>query len=198
MDPQTLTMQAVAQQLGVDRKTLHYHVSDREGLLELMALDALNADAGPGDLAASGDWRAVTRAVAHHMRNSLVRAGELVEYVRFPAASGLAIFAPVERCVEALLVAGFDEDQAARAVAFMAEFVFTSARDAIMIRRHGVHPQLSEISRVMQEADENEYGLLRRLSARSFQSGEAQFDFDLTVFVAGLDHLLAAKSSPGD
>ncbi len=65
------------------------------------------------------------------------------------------------------MAAGFDEEQPTRAVSFMAEFVFASARDAIMIRRHGVHPQLSEISQVMQDADECEYGLLSSLPLRS-------------------------------
>ncbi|GIM93444.1 hypothetical protein [Paractinoplanes toevensis] len=43
MDPATLTMQAVAERLGVDRKALNYHVTDRDGLLELVAQETLSS-----------------------------------------------------------------------------------------------------------------------------------------------------------
>lgn len=42
LDPGAVTMQAVADVLGVDRKAVNHHVSDRETLLGLVAVDAFS------------------------------------------------------------------------------------------------------------------------------------------------------------
>ncbi|BBH67346.1 TetR family transcriptional regulator [Actinoplanes sp. OR16] len=190
MDPETLTMQAVAERLGVDRKALNYHVSDRDGLLELVALDVLHAEVGETSLPEGADWREATRHIARGMRAGMVRTGALFEYVRMPVG-GLSTLAPAERYAETLIAAGFTEEQASRALAFLAEFVFSSARDAIMIARNGVHPQVTEIRKALESTPADEYRALRRLLDTHFQAGDAQLEFDLQIFIAGLETLLS-------
>jgi TetR/AcrR family tetracycline transcriptional repressor len=185
MDPETLTMRAVAERLGVDRKALNYHVTDRDGLLALVAHDRLNAAAVPLDLPEGADWRQVVRACAVAMRESLVGTGALFDYVRL-SPGGAALFAPVERAVQALLDAGFDDRRAGAAMAFLGEFVYASARDAVLTQRYGVHPQLAEMRRMLAEAPPGTLGGLRRMTARPL-TGEEQFAFDLDVFIAGLE-----------
>jgi TetR/AcrR family tetracycline transcriptional repressor len=189
MDPETLTMQAVAEQLGVDRKALNYHVSDRDGLLELVALDALHAEVGGTELPPGADWREATRHFARGMRDGMVRTGALFEYVRMPVG-GLSTLAPAERYAETLMAAGFTEEQASRALGFLAEFVFSSARDAIMIAKYGVHPQVTEIRSALESSPPDDYRTLRRLIVNQFQPGDAQLEFDVQIFIAGLTALL--------
>ncbi|MEU8240213.1 TetR/AcrR family transcriptional regulator C-terminal domain-containing protein [Actinoplanes missouriensis] len=192
MDPETLTMQAVAERLGVDRKALNYHVSDRDGLLELVALDALHAEVGETELPAGADWREATRHFAHAMRSGMVRTGALFEYVRMPVG-GLSTLAPAERYAETLLAAGFTAEQASRALGFLAEFVFSSARDAVMTARHGIHPQLAEIRKALDAAPPDDHRTMRRMMADQFQPGDAQLEFDLRIFIAGLETLLPPR-----
>ncbi|MEU4158978.1 TetR/AcrR family transcriptional regulator C-terminal domain-containing protein [Actinoplanes sp. NPDC026670] len=197
MDPATLTMQAVAEELGVDRKALNYHVSDRDGLLELVALETLQLEVSEARLP-SGNWREATRTFAYGIRDGMVRTGALFEYVRVPATSGgLSAFAPAERYAEILLAAGFTEEQAARGIGFVAEFVFSAARDAIMIARNdGVHPQTAELNRALEAAPPGEHPVLRRLQPYQFAPGDAQLDFDLNIFIAGMEQFLMPGHHP--
>ena len=57
-----LTMQAVADALGVSRKALHYYVGDREGLLTLMVLDRFDRELAPVELPEDDEWRVTLRA----------------------------------------------------------------------------------------------------------------------------------------
>lgn len=190
MDPATLTMQAVAEELGVDRKALNYHVSDRDGLLELVALETLQLEVSEARMP-SGDWRDASRTFAYGIRDGMVRTGALFEYVRLPATGGLSAFAPAERYAEILLAAGFSEEQTARAIGFVAEFVFSAARDAVMIARNGgVHPQTTEVDRALESAPAGEHQILRGLRRYQFAPGDAQLDFDLNIFIAGMERLL--------
>ncbi|MBB2941242.1 AcrR family transcriptional regulator [Actinoplanes lutulentus] len=192
MDPATLTMQAVAERLGVDRKALNYHVSDRDGLLELVALNVLHSEVAETEPPLDADWRDAVRHFARTMRAAMVRTGALFEYVRVPVG-GLSSLAPAERLAETLMAAGFDDQDVARALGFIAEFVFSSARDAIMIDRHGVHPQVTEIQKALDAAPAEDYRTMRRLMLNQFQPGDAQLEFDLRIFIAGMDHLLSTK-----
>ncbi|WP_328467753.1 TetR/AcrR family transcriptional regulator C-terminal domain-containing protein [Actinoplanes sp. NBC_00393] len=193
MDPQTLTMQAVAERLGVDRKALNYHVSDREGLLELVALDVLSGEVSEIPMPAGGDWRDQLRAFAHNMRAGLVRTGALFEYVRMPVAGGLAGIAAAEKLMESLVAAGFAERDAGRAIGFVAEFVFSSARDAVMIERFGEHPQVTELRKALDRVPEDQHRTLRRMMTGHFRANDEQLEFDLQVCIAGLEQILAKQ-----
>jgi TetR/AcrR family tetracycline transcriptional repressor len=188
MDPATLTMQAVAEELGVDRKALNYHVSDRDGLLELVALELLSTEIGVAVIPAGTDWREAARLFAHNIRDALVSTGALFEYVRGPAVTGLAHLAPAEQFAQALIDGGFDEEQTAHALTFVAEFTFSAARDAVLVGRHGTHPQQSVSTQWLDQAPAGEFPVLRRLPGR--QGSDAQLDFDLNIFIGGMERLL--------
>ena len=53
----SLTMQAVADRLGVDRSALHYHVPDRAALIELVAEDLFASSLSPRGIGPDTDWR---------------------------------------------------------------------------------------------------------------------------------------------
>ena len=57
MPRSSLTMQSVANALGVDRKALYNYVPDRDGLLTLVALDAFAAQFATLDIARTSSWQ---------------------------------------------------------------------------------------------------------------------------------------------
>ena len=115
MDPQTLTMQAVADELGVDRKALNYHVTDREGLLRLVAagrFEATFAEAFGAHFEAVGVsssrrldddhpglGRHCPRQHGRHRMSSAPTSG---------CDDNLAVFEPAELVLQQMLRAGFD------------------------------------------------------------------------------------------
>ncbi|MGZ8814674.1 MAG: TetR/AcrR family transcriptional regulator, partial [Mycobacterium sp.] len=85
-----LTMQAVADALGVSRKALHYYVGDRAGLLTLMVLDQFERELAPVELPADDDWRATLRAYAVAFRDGLIRVGIEDQATDFTQLRGLS------------------------------------------------------------------------------------------------------------
>lgn len=135
-------MRAVADTLGVDRKSLNYHVRDRDGLLELLALDRFNARFAHVVIPRE-DWAEACTTFALGMADSLVETGELFTY--FTADS--STLDAVEAVLEALERAGFDDELAKRGLILLTTIAMGFARDAILASRFGEHPQHSEIRR---------------------------------------------------
>src|SRR5258708_11542720 len=104
-------MQAVADVLGVDPKALNYHVGHRDGLRELVAVDAFEVELSRVALPTEGDWRDVLRSYAAALRDATVTLGVLATYFRLPA-TGLGALKPVERVLHELVAAGFSVDEA--------------------------------------------------------------------------------------
>ena len=155
-DPQTLTMQAVADELGVDRKALNYHVTDRDTLLRLVAEEAFEsafADAFGAYFtvtdATAADWRDALRAWAVAVRDSMVATGILATYFRINS-DNLAIFEPIELVLHSLRDAGFDETTAGRAVIFATHFAMAVGRDMVMQKQLGDHPQSTEVQKLLE------------------------------------------------
>src|SRR5699024_6848616 len=112
-----LSMQAVANTLGVDRKALNHYVHDRENLLSIVAAvefgDAFDELSVPED----ADWRTIATAFAHSNANGMLAAVLLCDCLRTGSNSA----APFQRASQMLLrslpASGFDLDTAIRRVA---------------------------------------------------------------------------------
>ncbi|WP_030438000.1 TetR/AcrR family transcriptional regulator C-terminal domain-containing protein [Actinoplanes subtropicus] len=191
MDPSTLTMQAVAERLGVDRKALNYHVTDRDGLLELVAREALSDELAGFEPPAGASWPEVLRAFARQTRAGMVRTGAHFDHVRLPLGTGVRAMEPAEHLLRTLLDAGFEPSVAGRALSMLAELMYASARDAILIHRLGEHPQITELNRMLAEADPADLPAIRRLRESGEGMDDEQFEFDLDVLIAGLEARLA-------
>ena len=197
-DPQTMTMQAVADELGVNRKALSYHVTDREGLLRLVAADAFAshfADSFQNHLdnagaASVGDWRNTVRAWAFAVRDSVVAAGVVVSYFRI-TGSDPAVFQPVERVLQDMVGAGFDLQTAGRAVVFLTRFAMGVGRDIVLESETGSHPQDLEVRRLLhEETDGDGYEAFSFMMAAGMNGpGDiaTQFEFEIDVFIDGME-----------
>lgn len=196
MDPAGLTMQALADELGVDRKALNHHVTDREGLLELLAIDAFRRRFAAEDVDLGATWQDACRAYADTMRQSLADTGEWLAFFRFTNPHDLAIVGPAETVAERMLAAGFDEVTVSRAMHLLMTICSGFARDAVIGRREGGHPQI-EALRAALASDDGGYTALRDLvDARVDNFGDEQFRFDVDAFIAAMELRAARPAGP--
>ncbi|WP_159499299.1 TetR/AcrR family transcriptional regulator C-terminal domain-containing protein [Microbacterium sp. 18062] len=201
IDPGTLTMQSLADDLGVDRKALHHHVNGRDALLEMVAehvfLERMSATAIPPD----ADWRDACRVFAAGMRRSLVDSGVLAPHFRSTPVMTLSAIRPAEIVLERMLAAGFSEENAGRALLLLTTVGIGFAREEVADARNGGHPQIGPFRDLLARTPPADLGVLRRLDASGFDAyGDAQFTFDIDAVVAGLEAALpppAAHASDG-
>ena len=185
-------MQEVATALGVDRKALNHHVTDRESLLELLAIDAFRRRFDAYELDLGVTWQDACRAYAENMWHSLVDTGQWLPYFRFTSPRDLAIAGPAEVIADRLLTAGFDPVSASRAMHLLVTICRGFAQDAVIGAREGGHPQIEDL-RATLDAERDGYPALRSLvDARVDNNGAAQFAFDLDAFIAAMERLAPA------
>ena len=196
IDPEQLTMQEVATALGVDRKALNHHVTDRESLLELLAIDAFRTRFAQADLDLGETWQDACRAYAENMWHSLVDTGQWLAYFRVTSPRDLAIAAPAEVIAERMLAAGFDTVTVSRAMHLLVTICRGFAQDAVIGSRAGGHPQIEDLRKTL-AAERRGYPALRRLvDARVDNNGVDQVAFDLDAFIAAIERL-APPAVPG-
>ncbi|MWB97755.1 TetR/AcrR family transcriptional regulator [Agromyces seonyuensis] len=194
LDPDSITMQAVADALGVDRKTVHYHVRSRDELLALVAADAfaseLAAAAAPDD---DASWEGALRGFARIIHDvSLV--APLSHGIQFePNPQDLQAILPAERAVRALLDAGLDADRISAVLRTAAIIGIGYARDETMERRHGTTVQRDGMRDYFASGDEEHtsFEALRTMTAaETWSSAAAAFDLALDLLVVGVRGLL--------
>lgn len=189
-DPQSLTMQAVADRLGVDRKALHFHVKDKDSLLELIATDAFASRFGSSRLSPGSDWQTACREFARNMNDALASCGLLVLHLRPQAQADARVLVPADEIFERLTAAGFDETFAARSVTLIANTTINFARDVVITAPGGEHPQTTEVRVALDAIESAQFSALRHAAALGVNtSDEAQFDFDIDLLLAGMKAL---------
>lgn len=186
-----LSMQAVADRLGVDRTTINYHFADREELFATVASAMLSSELADFTPPESADWRDWVRSYAQNIHDALIRHSSIVLYVKLPLGSDAAALAPGEAIISKLLAAGFDEDAVAHAVAFISEVVHATAQNEILVSQGG-HPQGEELVRFLEGQPDDAVPGLRRLIELNPLGRTAHFDFAIRMVIAGLESLLPA------
>lgn len=181
-------MQAVADELGVSRKALHYYVGNRQGLLTLVVLDRFEEELHRVELPDDGDWRVVLTAYAHAYRAGLVQVGIAVDHMPFRGAGAAAVLALAERVLAALLDAGFGVDDARRGVTAVANIAQSAAQNALNTSVRDVHQ--AETRAALELTAETDYPALRRVLATAPRPDDGQFAFELDLAIAGLERLL--------
>ena len=191
-----LTMQAVADALGVSRKALHYYVGDRAGLLTLMVLDQFERELARVELPADDDWRGTLRAYAVAFRDGLIRVGiedQATDFTQVRGLSTAAALALADRVLDALLSAGLDPDSARHGLTAASNIAQSAAQTVIAQTGSGVHRHRAETSEALSQEPEGNYPALRRVLESAEATGydaQTQFEFELDVVIAGLDRIL--------
>lgn len=187
-----LTMQAVADALGVSRKALHYYVGDREGLLTLVVTDLFERELDRVELPTDDDWRVVLRAYTVAFREGLVQVGAATDFTRLQGIGAAAALALADRVLDALLSAGFEPDVARHGLTAASNIAQSAAHTIVAQTASGVHHHRAQTSAALQREPEDRYPALRRvLASAEAQAHDAQqqFEFELELLIAGLDRL---------
>jgi TetR/AcrR family tetracycline transcriptional repressor len=191
LDRDELTLQAVADRLGVDRKAISYHVAGRQQLVDLVAAQTISEELGGLEL--PEDWPSAIHAWAAATRRAMLREGSMALVIDHLPGAG--ILTSLEALLQRLLDAGFDEVTAGRALYCLTGTVFAGARDTLLVERHGEHPTTAEVARFLGELPDDRLPHLRRLpfAQDPHQNAEDQARFDIDLVVAGLRHQLGNR-----
>lgn len=196
MATRDLTMQGVADALGVSRKALHYYVGDREGLLTLVVLDRFECELDRIELPVDGDWREVLRAYAVAFRDGLVQVGVATDFTRLGGLSASAALALADRVLDALLTAGLDPDAARHGLTAASNIAQSAAQTRVAQTASGMHRHRAQTSAALEHEPDDTYPALRRVLATAEaqrHDAESQFAFELNAVIAGLERILAKR-----
>lgn len=192
-------MRAVAELLGVDRKALNYYVSDRGGLLELLAADAFSTEFARLDVTADPDWRVSLRAFARAVRQSLLRTGALVSYVRFEGApTEPPTLRLTDDCLRVLMDAGLTPSDAGQTMYCLTHYASGVGRSEVLRARGGADLQFAETAKALESLTDSAHDLpaLRKVMdlGNPVAGGADQaFERGLDLFLAGIEAGLTAR-----
>lgn len=183
-------MQAVADVLGVDPKALNYHVGHRDGLRELVAVDAFAEELRGVAIPAEGDWREALHSYAAALRVAWLKLGVLATYFRLPA-TGLGALEPVERVLQKLVDAGFSVDDAGNVLRLVSDLGHAAGREAVFVAQSREHPYVVEVVTALDTAAPEAFPMLRQIVAASDADAGDQLEYSLDVVIAGLEPRLS-------
>ena len=193
MPPGELTMQAVADALGVDRTTLHYYVGDRDGLLELVVADLFETELRSIRLPEGASWQEILRAYGSAIRQGVLKLGVTATSFRLSGTGGAASLALAEQVLRALTTAGFGTDDAGRALTLVSGLAMSAAHDVLGSAGSRLRHQTPEVVRALRELPSSDFPLLSGVVAEraAVTTATDDFDFNLDIVIAGLERYLA-------
>ncbi len=147
------------------------------------------AGSAPGN-----DWRAAIRTWAITVRDSLVETGVASEYVPL-GADNISVLEPAEFVLQRMLDAGFDIVTASRGLTFVTALAMGVGREMLLLTPTGEHPQVAEVRKLLaRQTAASGFEAFRQLVSLSINERpdiNAQFDFQMDVFIAGMQQRLA-------
>ena len=186
LGPDGIGLQAVAEELGVARTSLYWHVRDQAELGELVLAaivqEASVGDWTPGDAASWQDW---LESFARTLRRTMLAGGAWVRY-----GTGRSLFAhhslrSADRLLAALVDAGFSVEEAGRAFGFVTELVTANVRATAGAP---VAPARNAFLAELEALDKDEVTFLRQaVEYRTRTSPDEQFEYDLACALAGIE-----------
>lgn len=199
-DSETLTMQAVAAELGVARQALSYHVTDREGLLRLVAEDrfhvtftetfARHMQTYEGS---TDGWKRAMYAWASAHRDGIAAAGVLANFYII-SSDGAAVLEPAEIVLQTMISAGFDRTIAQRGLTLLTNLAMGVGRDVVLQKQYGEHPQAEELRRlVAHDSAVQDYTEMLSIIESGINTPDDiqnQFDFAVDVYIHGMERYL--------
>ncbi|SEG63118.1 Tetracyclin repressor, C-terminal all-alpha domain [Nonomuraea solani] len=190
LDPDDLTMQAVADALGVDRKALNHHVNDRETLLAMVAMEAFSDSFSSVEIDGHCRWQDACRAFARAFADSVFAAGNLAEHLRLSDAHVTRVLEPSEAVLKKMVHAGFDDEAAMRSLSLLANICLAYVRDANLASRSGVPPRPVILRKALEQRDPHQFETLTRIAALPVTTyDDVQFELGIETFILGTEAL---------
>lgn len=193
---QPLTMQAVADRLGVNRKAINYHVSDRETLVTLVSTERFLRSLETADVGTADTWQGACRAFARGIWNNIVSTGELIDAVRLDGDLTLRLLQPAESILTLLLEAGFDIETAARGFSILITSTIAHAREHVASKIEatapvGIQDHLWKMSQNDAFSAETTPHLMELMRSDFQPLDRQQLALALDLWVGGMEAVLA-------
>lgn len=191
LDPGAVTMQAVADALGVDRKAVNHHVSDRETLLGLVAVDAFSDSFSAVQITGNSDWKDTCRTYAIGLTDAVVTIGPLADHLHLGNPLITTMLEATDVVLATLIDAGADDETALRSLVLLTNICLGHARDVTSLARAGVRPRRDLVNEAMTGSDGPPIETLARLAAAQIDTYDhRQLELSIEVFVRGTEALL--------
>jgi TetR/AcrR family transcriptional regulator, tetracycline repressor protein len=191
LEPDELTMQALANALGVDRKAINHHVKDRETLLELVAEKSFSESFSASSLPAGAPWQESCRIYATQLADSAIATGALAEHLRVSDGRLASALEFTETVLERMVNAGFSDEYALRIISALASIGLSHARDVVLQARSGLPARTEIVRRGLQDRDTERFETLSRIMTLPTTTYDRkQLDLTIDVFLTGAESLL--------
>jgi TetR/AcrR family transcriptional regulator, tetracycline repressor protein len=186
LGPEGIGLQAVAEELGVARTSLYWHIRDQAELGELV-LATIVHEASVGDWTPpeGASWQEWLEAFARTLRRTMLAAGSWLRYGTGRTFYSHHSLRSAERLLSALIGAGFSLEEAGRAFGFIVELVYANVRANTGER---LAPARNAFLAEMEAIDTDDLPLLlEAVELRKKTSPEMQFEYDLACALAGIE-----------
>jgi AcrR family transcriptional regulator len=191
---EALTMRAVASALGIGAMTPYTYFRGRDELVAALLDDVLGTI--QPEVEEGADWRVALRSLARSHREMLRRFPSAIPYFLSTPMTGPSAVGFGEVVMRVLRDAGFAQEQVTGG--FFSLLAMNYGFAAFEARRRPGEEREGETSRRTQielaTLSEDEFPITVALSASIAQLGrrDNQYDFGLTVFIAGLESIRVA------
>lgn len=188
-----LTIQGVAERLGVTRAAIYHYVDNVDQLRRLAARAAMVELSF--DHSAAGSWQEWIEGWARAIRRWRIANGTAGPgmFLTADVLVSESLLAAIEHAVVVLIESGFPEEEAARGVQFLIGMIWINTQDELVAAGSpdGVHPQVRALveSEVL---DSDALEVLRR--ADPFTNPDRRFEHELGLAVEALESRLARLS----
>ncbi|XVV38360.1 hypothetical protein ACQPXT_34410 [Streptomyces sp. CA-100214] len=186
--PADLTMQAVADRMGVDRKAVNHYVSDRKTLFRLVTAEAFKRSFLAAEISADGDWREGIRLYGHAIAKAVAALGPLAGEVRFSRPADAVIIRNVESMLDRLLDAGFSLEVGHRALIMLTQLSFSHGEGFARMAHEDPRAReawLREVAHQISKEPTNHLSEMLGLVANPYD--EQQLDLTIDIFIRGIE-----------
>lgn len=191
-----LSMQAVANTLGVDRKALNHYVHDRENLLSIVAAVEFGEAFDELSVPEDADWRTIATAFAHSNANGMLAAGLLSDYLRTGSNNAAPFLRASEMLLRSLTDAGLDLDTAIRSVAVINNTCSAYTRDVVIAQNSVAALRHELLTEALDDENKDIFPLLHEVAERPVITTErAQLDFAISIVLDGIETLINKRTA---
>jgi TetR/AcrR family transcriptional regulator, tetracycline repressor protein len=190
--PEELTMQAVADRLGVDRKAINHHVSDRESLLRLVAIEGFARSVATVRIPADRDWREASRIFGHAVASGVTALGPLAPHLQVGTSADEALLAATEALLAKYIEAGLDLETGLRAVSMLGDICEAHGRGVALIAIDGAGIRDQWLREALRELPGDQPRYLGQVAQSPIDTyDERQLDLSIEIFIGGLEGLIS-------
>jgi len=196
LEPSAITMQAVADLLGVDRSAINNHFANKDALLMDVALDVFAEAFATVQIGTRRSWQDVCRKYARGFADSVIATGPLAQHLVSGAPFQGTVLHAAEAMLGAMVDGDIDSDTAIRMLALLNNVCLQYAHDHIAASAAAQGPLLTALRQALAERDADAFPHLARIAVDLPDvSARTQLDMSVEIIIGGTEALARARAS---